>query len=113
MTDSRTGRSQQKSRDSRDRRDSRIKRDRRDRRSQQRPRTGRGVKRNWPICPTTGKQRLGERKDAKLALAAARALRARAELVGLASTWVVVRAYRCDHCGGWHLTSMAVYRGAR
>ncbi|WTW93591.1 hypothetical protein OG216_09485 [Streptomycetaceae bacterium NBC_01309] len=109
MTDSRTGRSQQKSRDNSDRRDSRVKRDRR---SQQRPRTGRGVKRNWPICPTTGKQRLGERKDAKLALAAARASRARAELMGLTSTWVVVRAYRCE-CGGWHLTSMAVYRGPR
>jgi hypothetical protein len=65
-----------------------------------RPRT------NWPICPQTGKQRLGERKDAKQALEAARHQRAGAELGGGRSGWTVRREYQCEHCRGWHLTSL-------
>lgn len=65
----------------------------------------RGTRRNWPICPVTGKQRLGERKDAKIALEAARHHRAIAQLDGRLSGWTVRREYQCQHCGGWHLTS--------
>lgn len=65
-------------------------------------------RRNWPVCAATGKRRLGERKDAKLLLAAARQSRTRAERNGVRAEWTVVRAYRCRHCsGGWHLTSLA------
>ncbi|EKX62159.1 hypothetical protein Sipo8835_05825 [Streptomyces ipomoeae] len=74
-------------------------------------RRARRPRRNWPVCAVTGKRRLGERKDAKLALAAARQSRARAERNGVRAEWTVVRAYRCRHCaGGWHLTSVA-HRG--
>jgi hypothetical protein len=67
----------------------------------------------WPICPVTGKRRLGERKDAKLALATARRQCAAAERSGGIAHWTVVRAYRCEHCaGGWHLTSLPQW-GAR
>lgn len=62
-------------------------------------------KHNWPTCTHTGKQRLGERKDVKLALEAARRSRSQAELSEQESSWTVVRGYRCQHCSGWHLTS--------
>ena len=67
----------------------------------------RRARRNWPKCPQTGKLRLGERKDAKLALEAARHTRANAELDGAQSGWTVCRGYQCEYCGGWHLTSSA------
>ena len=67
----------------------------------------RRLRRNWPICPQTGKQRLDERRDAKLTLEAARHIRAHAELGGMESGWTVRREYRCEHCGGWHLTSQS------
>lgn len=63
-------------------------------------------RRRWPICPATGKRRLGERKDAKIALEAARHLRAGAAVNGAHTGWTVRREYRCEHCGGWHLTSL-------
>lgn len=66
-------------------------------------------RRHWPICPVTGKERLGERKDAKLALEAARHLRAQAELDGRLSGWTVRREYPCEHCRGWHLTSLPTW----
>lgn len=59
----------------------------------------------WPRCERTGKQRFGERKDAKLALEAAHHTRAHALLDGVQSRWTVRRTYRCDYCRGWHLTS--------
>jgi hypothetical protein len=65
-------------------------------------------KHRWPICMTTGLQRLGERKDAQLALRAAARSRSRAALNGGEATWRVVRAWRCDGangCSGWHLSS--------
>ncbi|MCW1958003.1 MAG: hypothetical protein KIH64_005550 [Mycobacterium sp.] len=65
----------------------------------------RRARKHWPTCPATGKQRLGERKDAKLALEAARHHRAIAELDGERSGWTVCREYQCGHCRGWHLTS--------
>lgn len=61
----------------------------------------------WPVCEKTGKQRLGERKDVKLALVSARHSRDQAEQFDQESSWTVVRGYRCAHCGGWHLTSRA------
>jgi hypothetical protein len=63
-------------------------------------------RRIWPICEETEKQRLGERKDAKLALRAARISRAHANLDGQQSSWTVQREYRCRFCDGWHLTSL-------
>ncbi|MFJ9631404.1 hypothetical protein ACIRU8_27185 [Streptomyces sp. NPDC101175] len=70
-------------------------------------------RRNWPVCAETGKRRLGERKDARLLLVAARHSRARAERDGVRAEWTVVRAYRCRYCaGGWHLTSVARRGGA-
>lgn len=66
-------------------------------------------KHSWPICPHTGKQRLGERKDAKILLEAAQHNRANAELNGRTSGWTVRRSYQCDHCRGWHLTSIAFW----
>lgn len=59
----------------------------------------------WPRCPVTGKARLGERRDAKLALERAAHVRARAALDGASTKAEVRRAYRCRYCGGWHLTS--------
>jgi len=65
----------------------------------------RRMRRSWPVCQQTGKQRLGERKDVKLTLEAAFHSRSQAEVRDQVSTWVVVRGYHCHHCGGWHLTS--------
>lgn len=67
-------------------------------------------KRNWPVCVPTGKQRFGERKDAKLALKSARHLQAHATRDGQRSSWTVCRTYRCEFCGGWHLTSLPAWR---
>lgn len=62
-------------------------------------------KRTWPKCPTTGKSRFRERKDAKQTLRYARKVRSRAEIQGVTTTWTADRAYRCPFCHGWHLTS--------
>jgi hypothetical protein len=75
-------------------------------------RTVRASKHRWPICEATGKQRLGERKDTKLALEASRRQRARAEQIGVTASWTIVRAYRCHHCSGWHATSSSSRRRA-
>ncbi len=61
----------------------------------------------YPVCPTTGKRRLGERKDVVLALAAAERARTRADLHGVPTNRQEVRGYRCASCRGWHLTSRA------
>lgn len=66
-------------------------------------------KRNWPICAHTGKQRLGERKDAKILLEAAQHHRAHAEMNGVTSAWTVRRGYHCDYCRGWHLTTIETW----
>ena len=70
-------------------------------------------RRNWPICEATGKRRLGERKDVKQELAAARASRSQADLDGVDGSWTVVRGYRCSQCGGWHLTSRSKWQDDR
>jgi hypothetical protein len=59
----------------------------------------------WPICLATGKRRYGERKDAKLALKSAAFQRSSAAALGGTCVNLVTRAYRCTHCGGYHLTS--------
>jgi hypothetical protein len=69
-------------------------------------------RRRWPICPATGKQRLGERKDGTLALRAARQRRAEADRNQASCSWLVCRVYRCDDCHGWHMTSMPIRSGA-
>jgi hypothetical protein len=66
-----------------------------------------GDRHRYPVCPATGKRRLGERKDVVLALAAAERARARAGLHGVPTNRQEVRGYRCASCGGWHLTSRA------
>jgi hypothetical protein len=59
----------------------------------------------FPTCPATGKRRLGERKDVKLALRAARFARSAAQVIGATSVRAEIRGYRCRACRGWHLTS--------
>jgi hypothetical protein len=61
----------------------------------------------FPVCQVTGKVRLGERKDVRLALRDARIARTRAQSFDLASHRQEVRGYRCEYCHGWHLTSRA------
>lgn len=64
---------------------------------------------HWPVCESTGKLRLRERKDVRLALAAAEQARSLAHLRDGECSWTVVRGYRCAHCGGWHLTSLRTW----
>lgn len=59
----------------------------------------------FPLCPTSGKVRYGERKDIKLVLRGAERDRARARLNGVTCSRREVRSYRCAECHGWHLTS--------
>jgi hypothetical protein len=66
----------------------------------------------FPLCPVTGKLRLGERKDARLALKDCQRMRASAAADGMTSGRRECRAYRCQHCAGWHLTSQASRHGA-
>lgn len=68
-------------------------------------RTGISRRHRWPVCPETGKNRLRERKDVKLALKAIRRGRDAANLAGELSNRRECRGYQCPHCDGWHLTS--------
>lgn len=72
----------------------------------------RRTKHRWPVCPVTGKRRLGERKDVDLELRSARQVRESARLAGAFTRWAVIRGYRCDDCHGWHLTSLAEWSPA-
>jgi hypothetical protein len=58
-----------------------------------------------PICRVTGKQRLRERQEVGLALRAAKLRRETAAAEGRDHSWQAVRGYKCEHCGGYHLTS--------
>ena len=60
----------------------------------------------WPQCPETGKIRLRERKDVRLALKDIRMQRQLARVNGHESTRNECRGYKCTACEGWHLTSM-------
>jgi hypothetical protein len=66
-------------------------------------------KRRFHICEQSGKRRYRDCRDAKLALKAARFTRATAELNRLQASWTVQREYYCDHCDGWHLTSLSAW----
>jgi hypothetical protein len=59
----------------------------------------------YPVCPTSGKIRYGERKDVKLAMRQADCDRSRARLNDVACSRYEVRSYSCSDCRGWHLTS--------
>lgn len=59
----------------------------------------------YPLCPTSGKIRYGERKDVKMAMRQADRDRSRARLNNVACSRYEVRSYSCSDCRGWHLTS--------
>jgi hypothetical protein len=59
----------------------------------------------FPICPTSGKVRYGERKDIKLEMRQVNCDRARARLNDVACSRNEIRSYSCSDCRGWHLTS--------
>ena len=60
----------------------------------------------FPICKASGKARLGERKDVRLALRQADRNRSQAVLNEAPCSRREIRAYRCSDCnGGWHLTA--------
>ena len=56
-------------------------------------------------CPETGLQRYRERQDASHALRDAKFSRAVAAINGREGTWTVIRAFKCEGCLGFHLTS--------
>jgi hypothetical protein len=59
----------------------------------------------YPICPTSGKVRYGERKDVKLEMRKVDVDRSRARVNKVACSRREIRSYECSDCGGWHLTS--------
>jgi hypothetical protein len=59
----------------------------------------------FPICPTSGKVRYGERKDVKLEMRQVNCDRARARLNDVECSRYEIRSYSCSDCRGWHLTS--------
>jgi hypothetical protein len=59
----------------------------------------------FPICPTSGKVRYGERKDVRLEMRQVNGDRARARLNDVACSRNEIRSYSCSDCRGWHLTS--------
>ncbi|HEY4225971.1 MAG TPA: hypothetical protein VGM70_09170 [Pseudolysinimonas sp.] len=63
-----------------------------------------------PLCEQSNKRRYRDGKDARLALREAARLRSVAAIAGLQCGWVVTRAYRCEDCQGWHLTSSPARR---
>ena len=71
----------------------------------QNPRKSRKI-RAWGTCPSTGKVRYGERRDAEQEVEHAFHVRAAARLAGVVSTYTIVRAYRCSECRGYHTTSV-------
>jgi len=65
----------------------------------------RRYKKKPTICKETGKIRFKDHHDAMLALEDARAKAAWAETHDLPTSRHETRAYKCDLCRGWHLTS--------
>ena len=61
--------------------------------------------RRHPICPSTGKVRYREPRDAKFALRHAERDRSRARLNEKACSHHEIDSYNCSDCDGWHLTS--------
>lgn len=62
-------------------------------------------RRNHALCPTTGKRRFRDRHDAGLELRRLSHQRSSLDAQSIVHGIRVVRAYRCEHCAGWHLTS--------
>ena len=67
--------------------------------------TDRRRRRHHALCPTTGKRRFRDRHDAGLELRRLGHQRSSLDAQNLEHGIRVVRAYRCEHCRGWHLTS--------
>jgi hypothetical protein len=67
--------------------------------------TDRRRRRHHALCPTTGKRRFRDRHDAGLELRRLGHQRSSLDAQDLAHCIRVVRAFRCEHCRGWHLTS--------
>lgn len=67
-------------------------------------------KRKFPVCNATGKIRYRERNDAKKVLEHAKHVRAGAAIYEDECHWGIVRAYKCEHCGGWHTTCQAEWK---
>jgi hypothetical protein len=59
-----------------------------------------GGPRQYPVCPATGKRRLGKREDVVLALAVAVRTRAWADAHDRLTNRHEVRGYRCGACRG-------------
>ena len=64
-------------------------------------------KHDLPTCPTTGKVRYRDHRQASDALSSTRWKRRLDELDGISSRRNETRSYRCPDCGGWHITSIA------
>ena len=67
--------------------------------------THRRGRRHHTLCPTSGKRRFRDRHDAGLELRRLGHQRSNLDAQDLEHGIRVVRAYRCEDCRGWHLTS--------
>lgn len=80
-------------------------------RTSRRPRRRRGNytigRHNPPRCATTGKLRYRDHRQASDALSSTRWRRRLDQLDGIESKRNETRSYKCPHCGGWHITSIA------
>lgn len=60
-------------------------------------------------CTASGKKRYRDRKEAKRVVIYARRAKVFAEQHGMSTHRNENRTYRCDDCGGWHVTSKPPY----
>lgn len=70
------------------------------------------ARRTKRLCPDTGKRRFRDHVQAVRALHAAANSRRSAALDGVQTVRRERRAYCCDACGGWHLTSWRMWASA-
>jgi len=59
----------------------------------------------FAVCAESGKQRYRSRRDGLEILTRTRHIAAKYEMNGLPCRRKECRVYKCDTCGGWHLTS--------
>ena len=59
-----------------------------------------------PICAATGKARFRDRADATLAIRSMTFAASKRVALGLEPRPVPIRSYKCESCGGHHLTRM-------